>query len=195
MKHKLFDTFGIVILGLMGVTTGAANAQTTAPGPYYPNPSWDQKLQCDTQATCPRFIVLSDWGGAAVLDRETGLVWEKSPTPVTGDWFSSQDRCTSLTKGGRLGWRLPTLQELERLVDPDPQTPTVGITLPAGNPFGFAPSLVWSATISFESNAVGPANEVWAMNFRSAIPSVEATNRPNGALAWCVRGGQGVTVQ
>jgi hypothetical protein len=112
MKHKLFDTFGIVILGLMGVTAGAANAQTTAPGPYYPNPSWNQKLQCDTQETCPRFTVLSDWGGAAVPTLRTGLVWEKSPTPVTGDWFSSQDRCTSLTKGGRLGWRLPRSRSL-----------------------------------------------------------------------------------
>jgi hypothetical protein len=112
MKHKLVDTFGIVILGLMGVAAGAANAQTTAPGPYYPIPSWDQKLQCDTQATCPRFVVLSDWGGAAVLDRETGLVWEKSPSTSAADWFAAQAHCIGLKTGGRMGWRLPICANL-----------------------------------------------------------------------------------
>jgi hypothetical protein len=51
-----------------------ARAQTTAVGPYLATPARDQKLQCDSLATCPRFVVLSNWNSEAVLDRETGLV-------------------------------------------------------------------------------------------------------------------------
>jgi len=75
MKQRVLLTATLVILGTLALTIVLAHAQTTSNGPYYATPSWDQKLQCDTQATCPRFIVLSNWGGAAVLDRETGLVW------------------------------------------------------------------------------------------------------------------------
>jgi hypothetical protein len=78
MKHKLSHALRIGVLGVTGLTANLANAQTTAPGTYYAIPSWDQKLQRDTQATCPRFVVLSNWNNEAVLDRETGLVWERS---------------------------------------------------------------------------------------------------------------------
>ena len=44
--------------------TGAESA-----GPYYATPSWNQQLPAAT-----RFIVLTNWASAAVLDRETGLV-------------------------------------------------------------------------------------------------------------------------
>jgi len=37
-------------------------------------PSWDKQIN-----NPGRFKVLNDFGGAAVYDRETGLVWEQSP--------------------------------------------------------------------------------------------------------------------
>ncbi len=49
----------------VAVVSGPTAAQTTANGPYYATPSWDQKLQCDTPATCPRFVVLSNWNNEA----------------------------------------------------------------------------------------------------------------------------------
>ena len=73
MKHKLL-ALGIIGLAIIAFSNIPAGAQTTSAGPYYATPSWGQKLQCDTPATCPRFIVLSNWDNAAVLDRETGLV-------------------------------------------------------------------------------------------------------------------------
>ncbi len=42
-------------------------------------PSWEKKLPCVSKDNCPRFEVLADWNNEAVLDKETGLVWEKSP--------------------------------------------------------------------------------------------------------------------
>jgi hypothetical protein len=48
-------------------------------GSYYANPSWDQELPA-----AQRFIVLSNLNNEAVLDRETGLVWQRTPGSVRG---------------------------------------------------------------------------------------------------------------
>src|SRR5215813_9983343 len=111
---------------LFGFVGAPIFAQTTAPGPYYATPSWDQTLPAST-----RFIVLSNMSNAAVLDRETGLVWEQSPSTHSFIWEEAQRRCNGLTTGGRLGWQLPTLQELASLLDPTVAPP--GIRLPAGH--------------------------------------------------------------
>jgi hypothetical protein len=58
------------------------------PGPYYATPSWDQTLPCTTITNCPRFLVLPNMGNAAVLDKETGLVWEQSPNSSDFSWSS-----------------------------------------------------------------------------------------------------------
>ena len=64
-----------------------AQVSTTAPGPYYATPSWDQKL------TINRFVVLSNWNNEAVLDRETGIVWEQSPDGTQRTWHDARKRC------------------------------------------------------------------------------------------------------
>ena len=96
-----------------------------------PNPSvtknWDKKLP-----NTSRFTVLTDFGGAAVRDNETGLVWEQSPEAKTENWSGARFHCTRLTTGGRKGWRLPSVHELASLVDP---SVAPGPTLPAGHPF------------------------------------------------------------
>src|SRR5438034_5037361 len=166
MKHKLFCTLGLMVLALVGFAANPAGAATTAGGPYYANPSWDQQLPAST-----RFIVLSNWidaahpsGGTAVLDRETGLVWEQSPSTAVFSWQEAQFHCNGVDlfpnregvrAGNRLGWRLPTLQELASLVDPSVSPP--GPKLPSGHPFSNvqSSSVYWSATAdaTFASNA------------------------------------------
>jgi len=140
----------LVILGTMAFST-LAHAQTTSNGPYYATPSWDQKLQCDTQATCPRFIVLSNWNSEAVLDRETGLVWERSPDVSSlKTWFTARSHCLNRGSGARKGWRLPSIQELQSLLDPS--IPVGSLSLPPGHPFTNVrfeprnPDFYWSAT-------------------------------------------------
>jgi hypothetical protein len=164
-----------------------AHAQTVSNGPYYATPSWDQQLPAST-----RFIVLSNWidasfpsGGAAVLDRETGLVWERSPDTTRHPWASAQSHCNTSGVGNRKGWRLPTLQELASLVDPTATSP--GPTLPAGHPFTAQGDIYWSATSDI------PGIFAWFVNFLNG--SVTSAEKIGNEFVWCVRGGHGVDPQ
>jgi hypothetical protein len=188
MKHGLMHAIGFAAAALL---SAGVSAQTTANGPYYAAPSWDQKLQCDTLATCPRFVVLSNWNSEAVLDRETGLVWEKSPStdsPVIGSnspvsWYFATGICANKKVGGRTGWRLPSFQELMSLVDPS--VPAPGPTLPAGSPFAnVQQNGYWSATAVADSTP--PLARY--VHFEFGL-EVEHDKTDPANLVWCTRGG------
>jgi hypothetical protein len=80
MKHLLVG----ILLALVGLTSTFVTAQTVANGPYYATPSWDQTLP-----VAQRFIVLANMNQQAVLDRETGLVWERGPSLFNAEWISA----------------------------------------------------------------------------------------------------------
>src|SRR4029450_13632773 len=117
---KLLSYIARIAILVIASAASSAFAQTTANGPYYATPSWDQKLPAST-----RFIVLSNWNNEAVLDRETGLVWEQSPSSTGVSWLGAHTSCLVLNKGGRKGWRIPTAQELVSLVDPTATNPAL----------------------------------------------------------------------
>jgi hypothetical protein len=142
-----------------------------------PGTTWDKQI-----TGVGRFKVLSQFGGAAVLDKETGRVWEQSPDTTTRDWFDGLRHCYTLEVGGRKGWRLPTIEELMSLVDTSQPAPT----LPAGHPFSNVQSLFyWSATttrgtssalmVDFTDGGLVTGDKVTSIRF-----------------VWCVRGGQGI---
>ena len=200
MKHKLSTSLGLIVMLTMALTASTAKGQTVAPGPYYANPSWDQTLACTTTANCPRFIVLSNMNSAAVLDRETGLVWEKSPIPSLSlplccsiAPITAAQYCNALTVGNRRGWRLPTIQELASLVDGDPAN-TSSPRLPPGHPFtgvqsGVQSSVYWSATTDASNTGFA-----WGVFFNNGFVG-GGFGKSNSHLVWCVRGGQGVDPQ
>ena len=132
-----------------------------------------------------RFVVLADFANAAVLDRETGLVWEQAPDMIHRTWADARLSCVSKVVGSRMGWRLPSFPELASLIDggnvhfPDP-------ALPAGHPFtNVVGTHYWSATTMAEPN---PTSDAWAW----ILDFEEATVVPHpklfGGIAWCVRG-------
>ena len=86
---------------------------------------WDQVLPA-----ADRFNVLAAFNNKAVLDKETGLVWERSPLTGTTTQSVARGNCTNHTTGGRKGWRLPSVHELASLVDPSMVAP--GPMLPRG---------------------------------------------------------------
>jgi len=120
-------------------------------------------------------------GGAAVLDGETGLVWERVPETVTTNWIDASFNCYRRTVGGRMGWRLPTVEELTSLVDPSEQDPA----LPAGHPFeDVQPDVYWTAT-----TISGITGSAYGVSFLDGSLFDQVKSSP--FRFWCVRGGHG----
>jgi hypothetical protein len=173
------------ITGLVAVLGAAPAMAQMAAGPYYATPSWDQ-----TMATTSRFVVLTNFASEAVLDRETGLVWQKTPRPDPIDYSLAFQTCAYSPIGGRLGWRLPTVSELTSLFDP---TVNVNPKLPAGHPFTVGGGSFWTTT---QANTTFAASDKSYEVFGSFFDGPSGTaGFLHGSLgptqtskSWCVRG-------
>ena len=141
-------------------------------------PTWSQKLQCDGTA-CPRFDLVM--GDAAVLDKETGLVWAKDANIASGTatWQDAINYCRTLNIGGRIGWRLPTVEELSSLVDASEFDPA----LPAGHPFENVQSNAYWSSTTYEDDS----DLVWNVVIFSG--DVGYTYKVFDRCVWPVRGG------
>jgi len=149
-----------------GSWSRALPANDGAPGPSPPAGCNSTRFQC----------VLGD---AAVLDRETGLVWAQDAGAfVAADWTADTSRCLTSQVAGRRGWRMPTFEELQSLVDLSVGSPT----LPPGHPFLNVKTddAYWTQT-SLSSTAA------WAYDFDNGVLTEPKTNTN---YVWCVRGGQ-----
>jgi hypothetical protein len=167
---------GLLSLGLLvGVALTANPAQAVSgPGPYYAEPAWDQIKGAG------RFLILTNWNSEAVLDKETGLVWERSPATTVHTWSDARVQCTGRTTGNRKGWRLPSVHELASLIHPAQATPT----FPPGHPFlNLQSGVYWSAT----ANADDPSL-AWNVFFNNGVVN-GINNKASSSHAWCVRGG------
>jgi hypothetical protein len=69
--------------------------------------SWDQRINVASN----RFIVLASFKNQAVLDKETQLVWQRSPDSTLRQWEYADFECARAAIGGRYGWRLPSRSE------------------------------------------------------------------------------------
>lgn len=138
--------------------------------------SWDKQINDPN-----RFKVLSAFNNEAVLDKETGVVWQKVPMFSDRSWFAAWKLCQLSTTGNRAGWRLPTLEELRSLIDPQYSEPA----LPPGNPFtDVVAQQFWSASTGFAStNAMIVGFQLGNL--------IEMDKSELAANVWCVRGGNG----
>ena len=177
---------------MMIVTVGcllAGAKVSSAQGPYYPLPAWDQKLPASTRfvpvlfqefcaATCEQIA-------AGILDRETGLVWERIPSSSQRTFWLADNSCTHKLRGGRAGWRLPTVDELTSLVEQAPNS--VGATLPPGHPFlNVGEAFYWTSSPNLVFG--GDSSRIWVvrvehLSFGAFLPTETIP-------VWCVRGGQ-----
>ncbi len=157
---------GLTLLVMLATATAARGGAL---------PTWDKKIDGTN-----RFKVLSAFAGEAVLDKETGLVWEKTAS-LPGNWRTSLRFCALQNTGGRMGWRLPALEELLTLVDPTQSTPA----LPAGAPF---------------QSVLG--NAFWTANLEESDPTTVVTvsldsfglftaSKTSSHKVLCVRAGRG----
>ena len=76
-----------------------------------------------------------------VVDNETGLMWTRKDNGQDIDWIAATEHAKNLRLGGYADWRLPTIQELERLY-----TPKDGGKYNISEPFQLSRSFLWSST-------------------------------------------------
>ena len=122
-----------------------------------------------------RFLPVFD--GTAILDRETGLVWQRTPSAAAGSLLSAT--CLNANTGGRRGWRMPTYHEIASLAV-DGQTPP----LATGHPFTLG------ATPAFWSQTPYGSNYLVA-HFSSSVLYVTQQASTDSYRLWCVRAATG----
>ena len=101
-----------------------------------------------------------------MLDRLTGLLWHGDANltlqPVV--WREALAAVAALNReGAGRAWRLPTINELESLVDCAAHSPA----LPSGHPFADVQDIYWSSTTSlFEPDCA------WALYLEKGVTGI-----------------------
>ena len=134
-------------------------------GSYLIDPPSYTKLDA---AGDPLLVSATSW--VAVKDNVTGLVWEIKTAGNKADTFTltgAEAYASELTLAGRSDWRLPTLKELESIVDLRNSLPTV-YTAYFNNTYSSAtnPAFYWSSDqyTAFPS-ATPPFPYQWGVDF------------------------------
>lgn len=136
-----------------------------------------------------RFVVLTDYAGKAVLDRSTGLIWDRDPEGGNFNWYGAQRRCIFIGAGGTntdMGWRLPKVEELFSLFQITGANPGGATSaLVPGHPFIIpAQKSFWAAsTTPLESEATDNAY------YATDGGNFSFTDKSSSFGVWCVRGG------
>ncbi len=146
----------------------------TTPNRLSALPPWDQDLP-----SAERYVLVM--GGAAALDKNTGLVWERAPSRVLFTWGQAHEHCMKQPTGGAWGWRLPSVYELLSVQD--------GTGLRSVPNFIFNEielrDFYWSTTV----DPVNPGDALSVEFFRTSEPQVLLSrNKVSAFPAWCVRG-------
>jgi hypothetical protein len=159
-------------LKLLKNQVDALSTQAQVPG------GWNRELPANQ-----RWQVI--FSGEAVLDKETGLVWERTPRtfqqnpPLQGmGWREAKDTCPGARRGGKEGWHLPTIEEFLSLV-PLPQTPFVNVQQGS----------YWTSS----RRSVTGEDAAWVIWIGGSVGGINKNVRQvtERYFVWCVRGGQG----
>lgn len=182
-----------VTVALVSVVPAEAGDLQSTPKWQITKPGTDKSVKW-TDADNPRFATY-DPGTPAneaddiVFDKETRLVWMKVPGVDLKSWYDATYACINVKAGGKMGWRLPTTEELQSLWDPVGDGH--GLSLPNGHPFdiiddaGTQPSY-WTST----SDIQNPGVAAYPVCFATGC-LYEALKANPYNYAWCVRGGYG----
>jgi hypothetical protein len=152
---------------------------------------------------CPsdanRFTILADPNSEdTVIDNCTGLQWQRFTADVDGDgtadrrtWCGALSYCFDLNFAGLNGWRLPSMRELESIVDYGRSVPAIDPRFQVGSGAGEGdgggaggnPNRFWSSTT--DTSSPGSA---WAIDFDSGV-NANRQNKSNMYFIRAVRGG------
>jgi hypothetical protein len=157
-------------------------------------PAWSRKLDATGGCHSARFQCVlptaTYFDGAAVLDRETGLVWERKPATATDSWSNVLSRCDERPHAGAMGWRLPSSNELASLVDGNIGPGSTA--LPPGHPFDLSGGGTSFWTTS-QYGGDGLHEVVYFQSVNSGTPGFVYVYAQGGSdyRYWCVRAGGG----
>ena len=157
--------------------TGGGGTPSPSPG----GGAGNQTLRWDTNNTSARFTTAFT---GAVLDNNTGLVWEQSPAIITPGltWSDARIKCVDKNVGGTRGWRLPSVVELVSLIVPDPVSgmPVIPVEFT-----GVQSSTYWSATTNADQSGSTNVSKL-IVSFDDG--TVSSLAKGNTTYFWCVRG-------
>jgi Protein of unknown function (DUF1566) len=132
-------------------------------------------LRWDTSnPSASRFATAFD---GAVLDKNTGLVWEQALDATQHPWAGATVSCVGRNVGNTSGWRLPSVVELKSVQDPSLPAPFVPATVFTG----VQSTLYWSASRLAGTPAFG-----WVVSFGNDIVAGDTVATLHHV--WCVRG-------
>lgn len=126
-------------------------------------------------------------GGAAFLDKETGLVWEKTPKADTLAWDVAIFECFNEQIGGRFGWRVPAAEELATLLAREANG---FVRPPFDHPFVNVNGIFWSSSHGATVSGSAYVVQFTGGNLTNPITFTNMTSTSE-ARRWCVRGGRG----
>ena len=115
-----------------------------------------------------------------VKDNDTGLIWQDNHDAKTikRDWQGAKEYCQELTLAGYDDWRLPTIKELQSIVDIKRYKPAIKKT------FKYVASMYyWSS-----SKDVSDVKFAWGVYFGDG--NTNGNTRSSECFVRCVRGRQ-----
>ncbi|MBN9564585.1 MAG: DUF1566 domain-containing protein, partial [Alphaproteobacteria bacterium] len=150
-------------------------------------PYWSFEAYADATSQSGRYIVQGVAPNALVLDTYTNLMWEQTVGGSNVTWSaaaasgSAQAYCANLENNGYTDWHVPTIRQLQSLVDYtiDPESPINSTAFPQTPSANF-----WT---SF-SDAAYP-NQKWQVcfgNYGYIGPNVAPVTAPSLALLFAV---------
>jgi len=138
--------------------TSCYDSSQEIPCPAENAPFYGQDGHYDFSA--PSYEIKTMHGQEVVVDRVTGLTWQKDDDGTRRTWTEAVDYCEALTLAGYSDWRLPTRKELQSIVN-------YGAFGPALDTTSFASShqtdeCYWTAT-----SPTCPEKTAWKVCFRN----------------------------
>jgi hypothetical protein len=132
----------------------------------------------DTQPGIARSYI--DNGDGTITDNDTGLTWQKQDDATTRNWTNALAYCNANTAGlPGSGWRLPSVLELQSIVDFSTANPAINSTYFPSTQSNF----YWSATTY---QYPGNQYNAWLVYFYDGVTS--SRNKSVGYYVRCVRG-------
>jgi len=123
----------------------------------------------------PRFV---DNGDGTVSDLATNLMWMQSPKRVALSYEEAEQYCRELTHSGFSGWRLPTANEWQNIIDKAQEAPA----LPLGHPFK---NIIYSVFFWSKTKHSGLAQRIYVADLYTG--RIGAQSKNDQYIVWPVR--------